>query len=154
MAPAWLQTLAAASLALALLCAAISIVLLFMRPQKMWIMDLVWPITMLYWGPIGLWGLWVMGTPSAGSIEDGPLPGEMEPSQARTAALRAEKGPAGSSKRFWQQVAIAVTHCGAGCTLGDILGEWLLRRFQTGSTVARTADSAAERSKTFESTLR
>jgi hypothetical protein len=100
MAPDWLQTLAAASLALAFLCAVISVVLLFIRPQKMWVMDLVWPVTTLYWGPFALWGLWVMGTP-----------------------------PAGSSKRFWQEVAVAVTHCGAGCTLGDIVGEWLVFAF-------------------------
>ena len=64
MLPVWLKPLAAASLALALLCAAISAPLLFSRPQKMWITNLVWPVTALYWGPVALWGLWKMGAPA------------------------------------------------------------------------------------------
>lgn len=29
-------------------------------------------------------------------------------------------------KPFWQSVAVGVTHCGAGCTLGDLIAEWLV----------------------------
>ena len=25
---------------------------------------------------------------------------------------------------FWQIAAVAATHCGAGCTLGDVVSEW------------------------------
>ncbi len=28
------------------------------------------------------------------------------------------------SKPFWQTAFVGVTHCGSGCTLGDILAEW------------------------------
>jgi Domain of unknown function (DUF4396) len=99
MSPPWLQSLATASLALAFLCAAVTALMLLARPQKMWVMDVVWPVTALYWGPVGLWGLWEMGTPPVR-----PKP----------------------AKPFWQRVAVSVTHCGAGCTLGDIIGEWLV----------------------------
>ena len=37
--------------------------------------------------------------------------------------MQVEKGPL---RPFWQQVAVGVTHCGAGCALGDIIGEWLV----------------------------
>jgi hypothetical protein len=102
MIPHWLQLLATASLALAFLSAATAALLLRARPQRMWVMNVVWPVTALYWGPVGLWGIWDLGTP---------------PVRPRPA------------KPFWQQVAVSVTHCGAGCTLGDIIGEWLVFAF-------------------------
>lgn len=71
-------------------------------------MNVVWPVTALYWGPVGLWGLRAMGKEKAKGKEHD------------------RKGP---KKPFWQQVAVAVTHCGAGCTLGDIVGEWLVFAF-------------------------
>src|SRR5487761_836381 len=49
MTPDWLESLATAFFALAFLCAAIMVVLLVARPQKMWIMEVVWPVTALYW---------------------------------------------------------------------------------------------------------
>lgn len=103
MTPDWLQPLATAWLALAFLCAAATALLLYVNPQKMWIMNVVWPITALYFGALGLWGLWDMGAPP------------VKPSKRQS-----------PMKPFWQQVAVAVTHCGAGCTLGDIVGEWLV----------------------------
>lgn len=113
MTPDWLESLATASLALAFLCAAIITGLLYARPQKMWIMDIVWPVTALYFGPVGVWGLWRMGAPAA----------------SPTHRARQETRQKEESKSVWQQVAVAVTHCGAGCTLGDIIGEWLVFAF-------------------------
>ena len=82
-----------AALALGFACALAILVdeLLLGRPQPMWVMNLVHPITALYLGP--LW-LWVYFT------------------------RRRESGS--------RSVAHAVSHCGAGCTLGDIGGEWML----------------------------
>lgn len=113
MTPEWLEALAAAFLALAFLCSAVMAVMLAVRPQKMWIMDIVWPVTALYWGPVGLWGLWDMGAPPASPAK-------------RTEQQRRKQQEKSPIKPFWQQVAVAVSHCGAGCTLGDILGEWLV----------------------------
>lgn len=113
MTPDWLESLATASLALAFLCAAIIIGLLYAGPQKMWIMNIVWPVTALYFGPVGIWGVWRTGTPTANPAR-------------RTWQETRHKG---ESKPFWLQVAVGVTHCGAGCTLGDIIGEWLVFTF-------------------------
>lgn len=125
MTPPWLGPLATAFLALAFLCAAIMAVILVARPQKMWIMDIVWPVTALYWGPVGLWGLWDMGAPPASPAKraEQQLRRQRRQEQASRAGREEEKGP---PKPFWQQVAVSVSHCGAGCTLGDILGEWLV----------------------------
>ena len=106
MTPHWLQPLATAWLVLAFFCAAATALLLLLNPQKMWIMNVVWPVTALYWGVLALWGLWDMGAP--------PASPRKRPHQV---------------KPFWQQVAVAVTHCGAGCTIGDIIGEWLVHAF-------------------------
>jgi Domain of unknown function (DUF4396) len=75
------------------------------HPQPMWIMNLVWPITALYGGFLGLWGYYRLGRPrpAAGA---GP--------------------PRGRDKPFWQIAAVATTHCGAGCALGDLIAEWTL----------------------------
>ena len=37
-------------------------------------------------------------------------------------------------KPFWQMSAIGATHCGSGCTLGDICAEWLVFGFPVIAT--------------------
>jgi hypothetical protein len=41
------------------------------------------------------------------------------------------------TRPFWQTVFLADTHCGAGCTLGDIAAEWVV--FLTAFTIAGAA---------------
>lgn len=120
MTPEWLEPLATAFLALAFLSATVMVVILIVRPQKMWIMDVVWPVTALYWGPVGLWRLWDMGAPPASRAkhtEQQRRKQRQKDDAARAGRKQEEKGP---MKPFWQQVAVAVSHCGAGCTLGDM----------------------------------
>jgi hypothetical protein len=110
--PFWLQLLAWASILLESISAlAIAIDILRGRTQKMPIMNLVWPITGLYFGPIALWAY-------------------------RKFGRAASPGQEGHSKQgpFWQKVFVGGSHCGAGCTLGDFAGEWIV--FLTGLTVA------------------
>jgi len=38
------------------------------------------------------------------------------------------------TKPFWETIFVFATHCGAGCTLGDITSEWSI--FITGITIA------------------
>ena len=93
--PEWLQVLAIVSLLTAGCCSgAIVFDILRGNRQKMWIMDVVWPVTALWSGPIGLWAYYRFGN-------------------------------AGKEKPYPQVVAVAATHCGAGCTLGDIIAEWI-----------------------------
>ena len=96
--------IAASALVIAAVCAAwIVIDIAAGHRQPRWIMNIVWPITALYSGPIGLWAYFSIGRQSA------------EPGKRR---------PTGSPRPFWQSVAIAASHCGGGCTIADILGEW------------------------------
>ncbi|MGA9341461.1 MAG: DUF4396 domain-containing protein, partial [Rhodanobacteraceae bacterium] len=108
--PVWLQTLAWISLTLALLCALIITVdLVRGHRQQMRIMNLVWPITALYAGPLALWAYFTVGRLSTRK-------------RVRAAKMRGEDPP-GQRKPFWQSTALAATHCGSGCTLGDIVAE-------------------------------
>jgi hypothetical protein len=75
---------------------------LIRHPQKMAVMNFVWPITALYFGPFAIWMYIGFGR------------------------RKQQETP------FWQKVWIGTTHCGAGCTLGDIVAEWAV--FLTGFT--------------------
>lgn len=109
--PNWLNWLAWFSLGTSFLCALIILVHEFKKPQKMFIMNLVWPITALYWNFITVWAYFKMGQ---------KMTKEHQESQHGQQQNR-ESGE--STEPSWSQVAVAVTHCGAGCTLGDIAAE-------------------------------
>ncbi|WNO54736.1 DUF4396 domain-containing protein [Stakelama saccharophila] len=95
--PAWLHTLATISLAIGFACAIYIAIDEVRHPQKMWIMNLVWPLTALFGSVI-----WLAFYRSFGR-NDGSQKGEPPMHIA---------------------VAKGASHCGAGCTLGDIVVEW------------------------------
>jgi hypothetical protein len=111
--PHLLSTVAAISLVVAAACSlTIAIDVLAGHRQHMWIMNIVWPVTALYSGPLGVWAYYHFGRLS--SVE-------------KVKHAKAEGGESrGKKKPFWQVTAVAATHCGAGCTLGDILSEWFV----------------------------
>lgn len=45
------------SLAIAFICAIVIAINKIRHPQKMWIMNVVWPVTAPYFGIFALWGL-------------------------------------------------------------------------------------------------
>lgn len=53
--PQWLHILSWAALFLGFLCALIILVDVFLRPQRMGIMNVVWPTTALFGGPLTIW---------------------------------------------------------------------------------------------------
>jgi len=117
MIPNWLHILAIVSLSLAFFsAAAIAVDILRGRHQPMGVMNFVWPITALYFGPLGLWAYWRLGRRSSGA----------------SGHDNSHQRPSGEP--FWQSVFVGSTHCGAGCVLGDITGEWFV--FATGFRVA------------------
>ena len=78
--------------------------------QKMAVMNFVWPLTALYFGPIAIvvWRRFGSSASREGS----------------------KKPP------LWRSAIVGDTHCGAGCALGDFAGEWIV--FGTGLTIARS----------------
>jgi hypothetical protein len=108
MPPRWLTVVAWFALAAALAAALAILYDIVVRGhrQRMWIMDVVWPVTALYLGPLAWW--WYRRWGRANS-----------PAYQRATRARPDYGRSAS-------VAIGVSHCGAGCTLGDIVGAWLV----------------------------
>jgi hypothetical protein len=120
MVPHWLHVLAWVSLVVAFVCVVIITADIAVgHPQKMWIMNVVWPVTALYGGPLAVWAYYRFGRLSTRSV-------------ARQARARGEEEPA-KQKPFPAMVALGTTHCGAGCSLGDLCAEWLV--FATAVTL-------------------
>jgi len=107
--PEWLHILAWLYL---ILCSATALWIVsdFLRghKQKMWIMHLVWPVTAMYFGPVAAW-MYLRTRPV--SLASARKPDEHTKNRMK------EMDPTR------EQISVAVFHCGAGCTLGDIIGE-------------------------------
>jgi putative flippase GtrA len=76
------------------------------HPQRMWIMNLVWPITALYFSIFAVWVYFRIG--------------RRPQHEAHASMQHTAKHP----DPTWQQTAVATSHCGAGCTVGDIVAEF------------------------------
>lgn len=84
--------------------------------QPMGVMEAVWPITALYFGPVAVWGYHRFGRTAS----------------PRWRADNTDR-PQPAMPR-WASTAMEVSHCGAGCTLGDIIAEFAV--FGLGLTIA------------------
>ena len=116
MPPAWLTVLAWAALAVAFASTAWIAYDIYGRGyrQHMPIMEAVWPVTGLYFGPAAIAAYRAWGRP-------------------KTARWQKEHGDP-PDKPGYAVTATGVSHCGAGCTLGDIIAEFAV--FALGATVA------------------
>lgn len=111
MIPVWLHILALACLALGFVCATIIANHLTRHPQRMWIMNVVWPVNALFGTVLTLLLYFRFG---------------------RLATSDEKKSDQGSGRKqapFAIMVAKGAMHCGAGCTLGDIIAESLALAF-------------------------
>ncbi len=79
------------------------------RRQPMGVMDAVWPLTMLYWGPLGLPFYFGFGRAAP----------------ARTPMSDPADGHGRAETPMWRAVFKGAAHCGAGCALGDFAAEWI-----------------------------
>ncbi len=104
----WLTVLAWVALGAAFVSAAVILVDLFGRGyrQRMPVMNWVWPVTALYFGPLAVWAYHRYGRRASPRWLD---------------QHGLEESP---TKPRWAETAIGVSHCGAGCTLGDIVAEF------------------------------
>lgn len=82
--------------------------------QPMTIMNVVYPVTALYAGPLALWLYFAVGRRDASDEVQ-----HMDHMHHQTHTMK-------NHKPFWQSVVIGTLHCGSGCTLGDILAEIFL----------------------------
>lgn len=110
MLPPWLHPVSLLSLALGLFCVLVVVAdELAGHAQHMWIMNVVWPLTALWAGPLGLLAYYTVGRRGT----------------RRAKRAEAQGGPSTTSP-FWQSVGVGASHCGAGCSLADLVVEWAL----------------------------
>lgn len=124
---------------------AVILVYIIRYPRPMKVMNAVWPLTTLWGGLAGLWAFFTFGNPtlppsaphparpsaaSSGS-ESGQMAG-MPPVSGKQAVSDRQTAPGKplmhmdmGNQPFWQKVVLSTFHCGAGCTLADLIGEWL-----------------------------
>lgn len=121
MTPGWLSVLAVVSLSVAGLCAVAIVVDTYARGyrQPMRIMEAVWPVTALYAGPFAVWAYVRYGRPMTDRWQ------------------RRHDVDGAPDKPRWATIALGVSHCGAGCTLGDIIAAFTV--FALGLQVAGSA---------------
>lgn len=101
-------------LAASFVSAAVIVLDLFLagHRQSMWIMDVVWPVTALWSGPFGLYAYHRWGRAGErGAVVAAHQHGAEPPNQRQAFPVLTAKG---------------ASHCGSGCTLGDVLAELLI----------------------------
>ena len=176
MAPAWLTVVAWLYLSVCFCCAGIIAydIAFNHRRQPMGVMNFVFPITALYFGPFALAAVLALGPSrlrrtmtAANPLEPGrpASPGQQSAdgdgrhADARrvqdadrrawratsrtTAASTSRIDRASPQGRAWVTMAIEVSHCGSGCTLGDVISEFAII-FGLGLTIAGVTRSCAE----------
>jgi hypothetical protein len=149
MAPGWLTAVAWIYLALCFGCAGVIAydITANKRRQPMAVMNFVFPITALYFGPGALWFYWRWSrAPAVGAAPVMPMvttaahAGALSPDnkapQPAADSSGSDPGADSDSRPWWVTMATEVSHCGAGCTLGDVLSEWLI--FALALTIAGT----------------
>jgi hypothetical protein len=109
MVPHWFDMVARFYVPLSLLTAVLVLADIFLlgRRQHMAIMNAVWPLTMLYWGPLGLIFYGWFGRAGEPHHDHG---------SSSHHAMSHERP-------MWQATFNGATHCGAGCALGDVVGD-------------------------------
>jgi len=105
--PSWVELVAWAALGLGFASALMIAADIFVlgNRQHVAIMNIVFPLTALYMGPVGLW-LYV--------------------TRGRQMSHKHMQLMVPHARSSWSEAALSDTHCGAGCALGDIGGEWIV----------------------------
>ncbi|MCW3702481.1 DUF4396 domain-containing protein [Burkholderia cenocepacia] len=98
--PSWLHALSISWIVLGIACAVVVAVDEVKHPQKAWVMNLVWPLTTLFGTVLWLASYYAWGR---------NIPRDQRLNAAGSLPVIVFKG---------------TSHCGAGCTLGDIIAEW------------------------------
>ena len=79
------------------------------QPPPMAVMRYVWPINALWGGVLGVAAYWALGR---------------MPPRSRSHSSKQAMGDA-EERAFWQKVVAGTLHCGAGCSLADLIGPFV-----------------------------
>ena len=109
-----LKVFAWISLGIAFVCALLIVADETRRPQKMAIMNVVWPISALYFSVLAVWAYLRWGRAKTKSAMKQEKHGGSGDGHDR------KEDPSPS------QVAVGTSHCGAGCTIADVACEFAI----------------------------
>lgn len=104
------------SIGVAIGCAIVIAVDEMRRPQRMAVMNVVWPVTALYFSVFGLWAYFALGIRKSNS---GSRPNSA-PGDSMNMGSDKDAPPTIA------QVAVGTSHCGAGCTIADVGTEFAI----------------------------
>lgn len=108
----WLEIVSSISIIIGILQAIVITIDVIKYPQKMMpIMNIVWPLTGLYFPVIGIWAYYTMGKVKGKEAQ-------MNMEHHSHAHMKHHH----NEKPFWQSVFVSTTHCSSGCSLGDMIG--------------------------------
>jgi hypothetical protein len=102
------------SIGVAVLCALVIALDEVRHPQAMGVMNVVWPVTALYFSVFAVWAYFSLGRKKtrAATQRMGGMAMGHEPMSAR------QEPPT------MAQVAVGTSHCGAGCMIADVFAEF------------------------------
>lgn len=118
-----LEWVAWCAIAVAVLSALLIVMDEVRRPQMMGVMNVVWPVTALYLPLVAVWWYWRVGRRMT---RDAPM------AMGHHGGMGSMAGH--DSPPTFGETALATSHCGAGCVIGDLVTEYLV--FAFGLTVA------------------
>jgi hypothetical protein len=104
------------SIAISFACALLLVLDEARHPQKMAVMNIVWPVTALYFSGFAVWAYFAIGRRNTREATQGKEGVGQQQKQA--AKENAPPKPA--------QVATGTSHCGAGCMIADVVTEFAI----------------------------
>ncbi|GAB4074767.1 DUF4396 domain-containing protein [Barrientosiimonas marina] len=130
----WLEIISWISITLSALQALIITIDVIRYPQKMMpIMNIVWPLTGLYFPIAGIWAYYGLGR-AKGEMNHEEMEHHDHGEHNHGSDHHDMHHHGHGDKPFWQSVFVSTTHCSSGCSLGDMIGAPLV--FYTGFLIA------------------
>ncbi|MDE3201928.1 MAG: DUF4396 domain-containing protein [Acidobacteriota bacterium] len=110
------------SIALALISAAWIALDEVEQKQPMAVMNVVWPVSGLYFGVFAVWAYWKLGRPRAMKVglNAHQHMGQMHAMGHDAASSEKHSMREQTTRPTLAQVAVGTSHCGAGCMLADL----------------------------------
>src|SRR5699024_42178 len=125
----WLESISWVAIIIGILQAIFITIDVIRYPQKMMpIMNIVWPLTGLYFPIFGIWAYYGLGR------NIGHMNNHQDHDHMGHQDHKDMHDHEHTNKPFWQSVFVSTTHCSSGCSLGDMIGAPLV--FYTGFLIA------------------
>lgn len=121
-----MDTLAMLSVIIGVLSSVLIAFDIYKHKQSMAVMNSVWILTGLWAGVLGLIAYFWFGRAKKPMKMTMPMPNMTMPMQGGDMKMDGMMKMNMPERPKWQSTTLSTLHCGAGCTLADIIGAWFL----------------------------